>query len=1259
MPEEFKTNASENEASWVDLSRKGKKIVWISIILAVVISILDLIGWITGITLLKSWDPYWTPMKIITALGLIFTSLALIVLFTKKPKANNKIFPVIIGFFLFVIGLLTAFGWLFEGATGHESSITTFPVFRLFLSPENRMALLSGFVFTLTGIIVIMLTPDNHVYSNIAHVLCFPVAIAGYMVPVSYILGVYSFHQFLGTPVALNTGIAFCAICIAIYFIRPKTWLMRVLTSRDSGGIMARKLLPWLLLLPVVIGWLRIKGERTELYESEVGVLLVALTYTFCFILLIWFTARSVNRIDRKRHLADEALKKSYEGLEERVAERTSELLKLNKALDEEIKERIKAQELLESERVRMNGLLEIMPAYIILLTKDYHVSYSNRFFRERFGESHGKRCYEFLFDRSEACEICDTYKVMKDGQPHTWEWTGPDKHIYSIYDFPYTDSDGSPLIMEMGIDITSLKIAETNLVNLNAELEQRVKNRTLELENINERLNILSHTSGRLLESDNPQELINSLCTRVMKYLDCQLSFNFLYDEVRGKLHLNSYAGISEKDARNIEWIDYGVAVCGCVARDGVMIVAENIPETQDPRTDLVRSFGVKAYACHPLLSKDRVLGTLSFGTTTRTQFSEDDLSMMKAVADQVALAIGRVRNEDAMRRSEERYRDLMELSPSASFVNRNNKIVLLNTAARKLLGLNTAEDVLGKSPFEMFHPDFHDSIRARIDKILKGENVPMAVEKIIRGDGSVRDVEVVSAGITDSEGTAIQVIMSDITERKLAEKELFDTKNYLQNLIDYANAPIIVWDNENKIRLFNHAFEHLTGYLASEIEGKKLDLLFPINTLKESMAKIRHALTENWVTIEIPILTKNWEIRTALWNSAKIYDENQKTYSIIAQGNDITERINAERAFKESKDKLDIALENGKIGTWEWETGPDKFSWDARMSSMFGRDSLKFENTYDAFEKSIHEEDVPHVRNAFNEALRDNVPLDTVFRIKNKNDGVNYISTKALVERDIQGNPVKMSGVCFDITEMKKGAEMALFALTEDLLRSNKELEQFAYVASHDLQEPLRMVSSFTQLLSQRYKDKLDKDAQDFIQYAVDGAARMQVLINDLLDYSRIGTRGKKFVPANMHNVLGQALNNLNLVIQEKNAKITSDEFPEVVADEGQMVQLLQNLIMNGLKFCKAKPRIHISAKEEKDCFLFSVKDNGIGIDPQYFDKIFQIFQRLHPREQYGGTGIGLAICKRIIERHGGKIWVESNQGKGSVFYFTIIKR
>jgi PAS domain S-box-containing protein len=251
---------------------------------------------------------------------------------------------------------------------------------------------------------------------------------------------------------------------------------------------------------------------------------------------------------------------------------------------------------------------------------------------------------------------------------------------------------------------------------------------------------------------------------------------------------------------------------------------------------------------------------------------------------------------------------------------------------------------------------------------------------------------------------------------------------------------------------------------------------------------------------------------------------------------------------------------------------------------------------------------------------------------------------------------NKIYLIGMGMDITERKRSEEHLRKTLA-DLECSNKELEQFAYVASHDLQEPLRMVSSYTQLLERRYKAKLDNDAQEFIAYAVDGANRMQRLIKDLLSFSRIGTKGNSFKPTDCNVVLGRARADLKMFIEENNALVTNYELPTVMADEMQLLEVFQNLISNGIKFRnKELPRIHVSAKKNKNEWLFSVRDNGQGIDPQYHDRIFVIFQRLHAKEEYPGTGIGLAICKRIVERHGGRIWMESELGKGSTFYFTI---
>jgi PAS domain S-box-containing protein len=242
-------------------------------------------------------------------------------------------------------------------------------------------------------------------------------------------------------------------------------------------------------------------------------------------------------------------------------------------------------------------------------------------------------------------------------------------------------------------------------------------------------------------------------------------------------------------------------------------------------------------------------------------------------------------------------------------------------------------------------------------------------------------------------------------------------------------------------------------------------------------------------------------------------------------------------------------------------------------------------------------------------------------------------------------------------DITERKQ-AETKLKQTLAEVARSNAELEQFAYVASHDLQEPLRMISSFVQLLARRHKGQLDEKADEYMAYIIDGADRMKILIDDLLTLSRVGRGDKELVPTDSASVVEQTLKTLRHVITQSKALVTCDPLPVVLADAVQLEQLFQNLINNALKFCgQASPQVHVSAQPLSDIeWRFSVQDNGIGIDPQFKERIFVIFQRLHLRTEYPGTGIGLAICKKIVERHGGHIWVESQIGKGSIFYFTL---
>jgi PAS domain S-box-containing protein len=366
-----------------------------------------------------------------------------------------------------------------------------------------------------------------------------------------------------------------------------------------------------------------------------------------------------------------------------------------------------------------------------------------------------------------------------------------------------------------------------------------------------------------------------------------------------------------------------------------------------------------------------------------------------------------------------------------------------------------------------------------------------------------------------------------------------------------------------------------------------------------------------------------------------------------------DITERKKAEEGLKESEQRFRTLFDNTPDGIVLSNQENKKFTLgNETFCQMLGYNSDEIQNLE---VMDIHPaEEVNHSVDQFEKLLRKEIAVVENIPVKRKDGSIFFADIRAFLVSF--GGKTYLAGIFRDITERKR-AEDKLKNAFLDLEHSNKELEQFAYVASHDLQEPLRMVASYTQLLEKRYKDKLDSDAREFIQFAVDGAIRMQRLINDLLAYSRLGTRGEPFELIDSHEVLGQAIANLSALIEENQAVVTNDDLPPIMADRSQMVQVFQNLIGNAIKFrSDQSPRIHISAEPKGGEWLFSVRDNGIGIDPQHKDRIFVIFQRLHGKGEYPGTGIGLTICKKIVERHGGRIWVESEPQKGSTFYFSV---
>jgi PAS domain S-box-containing protein len=449
-------------------------------------------------------------------------------------------------------------------------------------------------------------------------------------------------------------------------------------------------------------------------------------------------------------------------------------------------------------------------------------------------------------------------------------------------------------------------------------------------------------------------------------------------------------------------------------------------------------------------------------------------------------------------------------------------------------------------------------------------------------------------------------------------------------------------------KGRFFNLA---LLDIKLPDIEG--IELLVPLKKIHPDMETM---MITAYSSVETVIKALNKGASAYITKPLNIDEILIKIRNTLEKQHLITEKRRIEDSLRQSEQNFRALFENAYDGILIIMDEGEFVYANKRMEEITGYNgeellqlNIKDLTHPDEFEKIVEE-----YQKRF-EGKTVTIQYETIIVNKNgKSVPVEISAAKTIWER----KPAFIS-IFRDITERKK-AEEELKAILKELKRSNTDLEQFAYVASHDLQEPLRMVTSFTQLLQNRYIDKLDDDANDFINYAVDGATRMQNLITDLLMFSRVGTRGKSFKITDMNAVLEALIATFEQLIKKTNTTLTYNPLPVIIADESQMIQLLQNLISNAIKFrSEESPRINVSGDVKADKWIFSVSDNGIGIDQKYFDRIFIVFQRLHKRESYGGTGIGLAICKKIIQRHGGRIWVESEIGKGSTFYFAIPKK
>jgi PAS domain S-box-containing protein len=623
----------------------------------------------------------------------------------------------------------------------------------------------------------------------------------------------------------------------------------------------------------------------------------------------------------------------------------------------------------------------------------------------------------------------------------------------------------------------------------------------------------------------------------------------------------------------------------------------------------------------------------------------------------------------ENALRESEERFRAIVDSAAEGMLVyDRKLTILSANRAAEHILGLPVAE-LVGKPGFTSLLPCIRadgtplgQEDRPTRTTLRTGKPVNGAVIGIKRADGSVTWLSVNTSflrRVDETEHYGLVSTISDITAQHDAETRLRESERRFRNTFELAGSGMAHIGLDRRFIRVNRRLCEILGYSEAELlalTGRQISHPDDLDIINRERPRL-YAGEIDAVRLEKRYLRKDGSVVWVKFSMTVERDAQGKPLYEIGVYDDVTAQRETEIALRQSEARFRQTFELAASGICHVVDG--RFVRVNRsLCEILGY--TEHELLGKTVKELSHAED-RDVTDADRARIRAGELEQARFEkryVRGDNGQVVWCDIAIALVRDAAGAPLYEVAIFDDITERKR-ADAALQQAHEELKRSNAELEQFAYVASHDLQEPLRMVASYTQLLARRYDARLDGDAREFMAYVVDGATRMKQLIEDLLAYSRVGTKGRDFRPVACEEALRRALFNLRSAVEEAGAVVTNDPLPTLSADEVQLVQLFQNLVGNALKFRSASvPRIHVAVTESPGEFVFEIRDNGIGIEPQYFERIFMVFQQLHNKGEYPGTGIGLAICKKVVERHGGRIWVESRLGAGSSFHFTLPK-
>lgn len=567
------------------------------------------------------------------------------------------------------------------------------------------------------------------------------------------------------------------------------------------------------------------------------------------------------------------------------------------------------------------------------------------------------------------------------------------------------------------------------------------------------------------------------------------------------------------------------------------------------------------------------------------------------------------------------------------------------------KIHGLRVEDGVPSlEGAIDFYHPDDRAIVTEKVERALEyGEDFRIEL-RLVRPDGEVRYVSSVGEPHYDEHGRVESIfgVFIDRTDMVNMDTEVKRTKQFLNLIFDNIPDALFVKDENFKIVEANHAFLNL-------YPEKQRSHVLGHTTLEDYLPEEREAFLEQdkvafkkgesrvMETIHTPAgFTQNFDTRKVRFQGA-----DNKPY-ILGLARDISDLIDIQERLKKSEERYEVAVKGAAVGLWDWNIEKGELYWSDKFKELMQINSDGFIPTFEDFVARLHEDDRDAVVEAVSAHLEERKPFDVEYRLRCDDGEYIWVHAKGQAVWDHEGVPVRMAGSVDDITEKKK--------IWDALVSSNEELERFAYVAAHDLQEPLRTIMSFSQILSSDYAERLDAEGQEYLGYCIKNAKRMQMLIQDLLTYSRVHQTVESVENIDLNQVVGSIVDDY----AGKDVTFHVDELPHVKMSGLHAHQLFHNLVSNAIKFGDDKKGkyVSISSLNGEEHHHIVVSDNGIGIAPEYFEQIFAPFKRLHSYTKISGTGIGLSICKKVVESVGGKIWVTSQVGEGAHIHITLPK-